>query len=194
MKLFSLLFLLAFSSCSSAAFITFTGTFVDDDERFYMPFTVTDTTDVTITSFGYSGGDLLDTTFIPEGGFDTVLFLFSSIGEFIKDNDDRSLTSFDAEIIETLTAGSYVAVLVQYNNFLNGAVQGGVIDFNDDSLWAGSGAMNFEDINGDSRTGDYAIQISSDRLVTDDAAKVSAPSTLLLFSLLLLLPALRRKL
>jgi len=191
MKLLSFLFLLAFSSCSHAAFITFTGTFVEDDERFYMPFTVTDNTEVTITSFGYSGGDLLDNTFIPEGGFDTVLFLFSSLGEFIADNDDRSLTSFDAEIVETLTSGSYIAVLVQYNNFLNGAVPGAIIDINDDSLWAGSGAVNFEDVNGASRTGDYAIQISSDRLRAD--AKVSAPSTLLLFSLLLLLPALRRK-
>lgn len=192
MKLLSLLFLLVFSSCSSAAFITFTGTFADDDERFYMPFTVTDNTEVTITSFGYSGGDLLDNTFIPEGGFDTVLFLFSSLGEFIADNDDRSLTSFDAEIVETLTSGSYIAVLVQYNNFLNGAASGSIVDINDDSLWAGSGAVNFEDINGASRTGDYAIQISSDRLRAD--ANVSAPSTLLLFSLLLLLPALRRKL
>lgn len=191
MKLLSFLFLLAFSSCSNAAFITFTGTFVEDDERFYMPFTVTDNTEVTITSFGYSGGDLLDNTFIPEGGFDTVLFLFSSLGEFIADNDDRSLTSFDAEIVETLTSGSYIAVLVQYNNFLNGAIPGAIIDINDDSLWAGSGAVNFEDVNGASRTGDYAIQISSDRLRAD--AKVSAPSTLLLFSLLLLLPALRRK-
>ena len=122
------------------------------------------------------------------------MFLFSSIGEFINSNDDRSLTSFDAEIIETLTAGSYVAVLVQYNNFLNGAAQGSTVDINDDSLWAGSGAINFEDITGSDRTGNYAVQISSDRLVADDAEKVSAPSTLLLFSLVLLLPALRRKL
>ncbi|MCL6414364.1 DVUA0089 family protein [Aestuariirhabdus sp. Z084] len=182
-------FLIAMLLCSvnvHALAMSYTGNFSNDDARFYTSFTVTQESTVNLTSWGYAGGTNGAGNVIADGGFDTQLFLFDSAGDLVEDDDDASNVnsassgnSWDALLSLILDAGSYVAVLTQYNNdFESGDLFTGV--------WSGAGTSNFVDDDNNQRTSAYAFDISGEFVSDVRATTVPEPETLVLFALGLL--------
>lgn len=171
-----------------ASVISYTGEFDNDETRFYTTFAVSTDSQVTMTSLGYAGGVNGAGETIADGGFDSQLFIFDSAGVLLEqDDDDRSTIStssnrsWDAYISRYLTAGTYTAVLTQFDSdYVSGDLVTGT--------WTVSGANNFLDVSGSQRTNAYAFDIAGDYL-TDvngfdtDPAAVSEPGTFALFGL-----------
>lgn len=194
---------LLFSFTANASLITsksFVGNFDNDENRFYIQFDVTaDNSLVDFTSLGYAGGTNAEGTVIADGGFDTQLFIFDSIGGFLTSNDDgrgvqsaSNGRSYDAFISRLFDTGTYFAVLTQYDSDY---ISGDLVTGN----WSLSGTDNFEDVSGIFRTSVFAVDISGENLANivgfrDDAQPVSEPGTLALFALTAFGFATRRKL
>lgn len=194
---------LLLSFTANASLITsksFTGNFDNDESRYYIQFDVTaDNSQVDFTSWGYAGGINAEGTVIADGGFDSQLFIFDSIGNLLESDDDDSNVesassgnSWDAFISRSLSTGTYFAVLTQYNSdFLSGDLVTG--------NWSLSGTDNFEDADGNFRTSAFAFDISGENLaniggIGHDVTPVSEPGTLALFALTAFGFAARRKL
>ncbi|MFD2230809.1 DVUA0089 family protein [Alkalimarinus sediminis] len=171
-----------------ASVISYTGVFDNDETRFYTTFGVSTDSQVTLSSLGYAGGVNGAGETILDGGFDSQLFIFDSAGALLEhDDDDGSIVSassnksWDAYISRYLTAGTYTAVLTQYNSDY---ISGDLITGN----WSVSGVNNFLDVSGSQRTNAYAFDISGDYL-TDvngfdtDPVSVSEPATFALLGL-----------
>ncbi|WP_286234467.1 DVUA0089 family protein [Thalassotalea sediminis] len=195
---------LLMSLTANATLITesFTGNFDNDESRFYISFDVTtDNSLIELTSLGYAGGVNAEGTTIADGGFDSQLFVFNSLGNQLAADDDSSAivsassnNSWDAFISITLDAGSYFAVLTQYDSdFLSGDIVTG--------LWTESRTTNFEDADGFLRTSYYAFDISGENLTNvkgigheTSPITVPEPGTIALLSLALLGFTTRKKL
>lgn len=198
-KIFAVALAFALSTTANAGLITssFTGDFDDNDARYYISFDVTaDNTNVNLVTWSYAGGVNLAGTVIADGGFDTQLFLFDSLGALITSDDDGSSTvsatsgnSYDSLISQALNIGSYTAVLTQYNSdFVSGDLFTG--------NWSNSGQSNY---NG--RSSQYAFDISGNDLVnvtglglnvTPDVS-VPEPASIALFGAAIFGLAVRRK-
>lgn len=153
-----LLFLL--SNAASAGFLSFSGQFSSDDDRYYANFTVEQDSEVFFTSYGYAGGVNASGEVVLDGGFDPYLTVFSSSGGYIWEEDDgRGVVSassgldYDTYMVLDLMAGDYVAVLTQADNFyLFG-------DYLADSSWFGSGTLGFVDSEGFQRSNNFSFDI-----------------------------------
>lgn len=176
------------ANTASAATLSFTGEFDTDNTRFYTSFDVTTSSIVELTSFGYAGGTNGNGDLISDGGFDSQLFLFSSDGTFIEQDDDDSSVvsassgnSWDAYISRYLSVGSYVAVLTQFDSdYLSGDLYTG--------SWTPAGVTNFMDVSDSQRTNEYAFDISGDYISNvvggdNDPTAVSEPGSLALLGL-----------
>jgi hypothetical protein len=108
----------------SAATVSYTGTFSDDDQEQAFSFTVGAPGTVTLRTLGYAGGVNGNSTVISAGGFDPILSLFDATGTLIALNDDNPSAAvdpvtgngFDASISALLAAGQYTLVLTETDN------------------------------------------------------------------------------
>lgn len=117
---------------SSPAFATdfsFTGNFTQDDNVQLFNFTVGAPSSVTLRTWSYAGGVNAHGQSIARGGFDPILALFDSAGNFVAQNDDGgcglvgtdlSGECWDTFLTASLGAGDYTVAVMQYDNFANG--------------------------------------------------------------------------
>ncbi len=116
-------------SCAQAAAsqitISYTGTFVADDDVRLFPLHLDSATRLTLISFSYAGGINGAGQIIPRSGFDPVLALFDLGGVLIAQNDDGgadvpadALTgaTFDSFLSLDLAAGDYTIAMLQFDN------------------------------------------------------------------------------
>jgi hypothetical protein len=202
-KILSLVLTLALAASANATLIeeSFTGSFDNDNSRYYIDFDVTlDATSVDFTSWGYAGGVNAAGETIVDGGFDSQLFIFDSSNNLLASNDDASNiesilsgNSWDAFISIMLNQGSYTAVLTQYNSdYVSGDLFSGV--------WTDASVTDFMDVSDSQRTSAFAFDISGDSLENVDGNGVDTtpnpipePTTIALFGLALAGFAARRK-
>ena len=147
-----------------------TGTFTSDDELHFFDVNLAAPSTLSIQTFGYGGGN---------GGFDPFLSLFTQSGLLIAINNDGACpplqasggVCFDSDITMALPAGSYIAVISQYDNvpigptLQDGFSRTGQGNFTP-GLWGYPGTA-FIDALGNQRTGAYTIAF-------DGATSVSA--------------------
>lgn len=202
-KILSLVLTLALAASANASLIeeSFTGTFDNDNGRYYIDFDVTlDFTSVDFTSWGYAGGVNAAGETILDGGFDSQLFIFDSSNNLLASNDDASSVesilsgnSWDAFISITLSQGSYTAVLTQYDSdYISGDLFSGE--------WSNADTLDFVDDDGNQRTSAYAFDISGESLenvggngVDTTPNPIPEPTTIALLGLALAGFAARRK-
>ncbi len=178
---------------AAASNISFQGNFSSDDEVQLFDLTLNSPATVDIRSSGYAGGVLSTGSSVPRGGFDTVLTIFDSNGQFIAFNDDGAGVSTDpvtgiagdARLTESLPVGNYIAALTQYDNFpagfnlVDGFIESGFPTFTNDLGFApGPGCPGkFRDISGNCRTSNWAL----DFLNVDSATETPEPDTWISF-------------
>ena len=106
----------AAASPAVAANFSFTGTLADDNSVQFFDFSVSAASSVAIRSFGYAGGVNGAGDTISNGGFDTVLALFTlpSGNELVRNDDGTFLPAdpitgfaYDSRILALLTLGNY---------------------------------------------------------------------------------------
>lgn len=196
----------SFAQPVKAVSITLQGSFTQDDQVALFDVVVNPSSFVDIRSYGYAGGTTSTGILIPQGGFDPVLTLFSSSGDFIAENDEGAgaladLTTgqaWDPRLQGNLTAGTYVIALTQYGNFSIGSLSDGFLysgqpNFTADPDFSPAGPCpggNFRDTSGTDgrcRNGNWAIEFVNVASVTQrDVSVVPEPASLALLSFSLL--------
>ncbi|MGB7413293.1 MAG: DVUA0089 family protein, partial [Thermosynechococcaceae cyanobacterium] len=119
--------ILSLPSPSSAASLSFSGRFTADDDVSLFNFDIANQSRVTLQSFSYGGGTLDDGTAVAAGGFDPVLTLFSSNGNFLDLNDDSGFgqpdpvtgAAYDSGLSSILDPGRYTVAITQFANIFN---------------------------------------------------------------------------
>jgi len=151
----------------------FNGTFSKDNDVDLLGFTIEE--DSTITIFSSSWDD---------GGFDPILAIWGSAGQFISEQDDGHNTgstssngveythgTWDSYYELSLSAGSYTASIAQYNNFASGNnLSDGFIYDDDPNFRNGFGG----------RSNYWEFHILNVQEAIDNPAPVPEPSTVLL--------------
>lgn len=147
----------------------FSGTFENDNDVLLFDFTVEEPSEITIFSSSWQG---FDTGL----GFDPILALWSGEGMMIEQQDDggREGTTasngvdyshgvWDSFFSKELEPGDYIASVVQYDNFARSEnLEDGFIMDDDPNFTRTAGfgdAPNFNDADGDARTGDWEFHI-----------------------------------
>ena len=135
---------------------TTAGTFTDQGEVLEASFLVTSTSDVTLFTTSYASG-----------GFQPEVFLYTSTGNFIAGQaltspvaatDSTTGLAEDAYLFDAAVApGSYIAVLT---DFLNQPMSTAT-NLSDGFTNIGSGGSSFIDEQGNSRTANYSLTLSS---------------------------------
>lgn len=198
-----------------AADFSFTGMFENDNDVQLFDFSVGAESLVTLRTYSYAGGIMADGTIIAAGGFDPILALFNAdTGAFIDDNDDGSFPdvgidpvtgeAYDTFFQATLGVGNYTVAVSQYDNFALGNVPGGNLSAG--FTYDGPGNENFTavfdptcitlfcDVEGDSRTGNWAFDILNVESASTPPSAVPLPAGLpLLIGALGGLAVVRRK-
>jgi hypothetical protein len=190
---------------ASAGNISYTGTFVMDDDHATLSFTIDAPSFVTIRTFGYGGGTNVSGAVIDPGGFDPFLSLFDSIGGLQASSlllgqngnaacgtpgvspqtplaADGGLCLDSYFSISTLAPNhSYSLVLTQEDNLPFGPTYGDgfVEDGNGNFTAGGCSGTNFCDQFGNSRNGNWAVDITMAPLDVTAAAPEPAPFVLL---------------
>ncbi len=168
-----------------AATVSYTGSFLQDDNVQSFAFTVATPGVVTLQTFSYSGGTNGAGALISAGGFDPTVSLFTSAGTLLLFQDDATpecnvvaadpVTGecFDVYLATSLGAGSYLAVLTQFDNhaigpsLANGFTQSGNGNF---TAAFGCEPGIFCDVDADARTGAFALDITTPTVVPVPAA------------------------
>jgi len=191
---------LALTSHASAAPVTISGNFAQDDQVAFIPITLTAANVLSVTSIGYAGGVDVNGVIVPRGGFDTMLFLYSTVGTLLAQSDDGlgvptdpiTHLAADAAFSILLGAGSYTLALTEYDNFALGNLSAGFARAGNGNFTPGlSGtcsATAFCDWSGDARTSHWAINVSGASQMA-----VPEPTTLLLAASAIALLGLSRK-
>lgn len=130
MKLISISLLLALCASiasASAANISYTGQFVNDNDLKLINFTVGALSTVGLRTWSYAGGVNADGQTIARGGFDPIVALFNSAGVLVGEQDDAGCGKVSADAVTRqcwdinyviqLAAGNYTASIQQYNNY-----------------------------------------------------------------------------
>jgi len=159
------------TTSSYALDFDFSGTFTYDNDVALLYFTVGEPSTITIFSSSWD-----------DGGFDPILAIWSSAGDWISEQDDGGIAGvtlsngvpythgvWDSYYSLELTAGDYIASIAQFNNFSNSATYGSGYTLDDgftyddnpnftyDNLWGTQPYFNSVDGTGD--TGDWAFHI-----------------------------------
>lgn len=183
---------IAIAGTASAASFSFTGNLASDDDRVGFGFTVGAASTVTLRSYSYAGGTMLDGTIVAAGGFDPILSLFDATGTLIDTVDDGpepvpadpvTGARFDTHFVEALAPGDYQVFVSQFNNFANGPT------LSDGFLYDGAPTFTstflcsngrFCDVTGDNRTSFFAFDIDGveTAVVTDPPGVVPLPAGL----------------
>jgi hypothetical protein len=175
-----------FSIPLSAATISYTGAFLEDDQAHAFSFTVAAPGTAVFRTLGYAGGVNGEGTTIVAGGFDPILSLFDSTGDLIGLNGDDPgavidpLTGngFDSLISTFLTVGDYTLILTENDNLpigpslSDGFTRTGQGNFTGPQFAGVSGA--FWDATPSQRNGNWAVDLEG---IT--ASAVPEPGTLL---------------
>ena len=181
-----------------AGSFTLEGSFTHDDDVQLFDVTVATAATVDIRSYGYAGGTTSTGTVVPRGGFDSILTLFDWSGAFLTDNDDGAGVATDpttgraadARITTSLTPGSYIVALTEFDNFSVGNLSEGFAEdgnpnFTADPNFTTGGpcpANMFRDISGTAgrcRDGNWAIDFVNVASV-GPASSVPEPGTIAL--------------
>jgi hypothetical protein len=130
MKLTSIAALLALCaslSPASAANLSYTGQFANDNDVQLFHFSVGALSTVGLRTWSYAGGVNAAGATIARGGFDPIVALFNSAGQLIGEQDDAGCSKvgadavtrqcWDINLLIQLAAGDYTASIQQYNNF-----------------------------------------------------------------------------
>lgn len=126
------------TACASAqaANVSFSGNLAGDNAVQLFTFTLAANSNVAVRTWSYAGGTNAAGTLIGAGGFDTVVSLFSGLGNaalLIGANDDgigvaidpTTGDAFDSLLdLSPLLAGTYTLALTQVANFANGPTLG----------------------------------------------------------------------
>lgn len=168
--------------------LTFTGTFLKDNDVLKFNFTLTEARDVTIFSSSWD-----------DGGFDPILSLWNSSGNLIESQDDGhnigstlvngvSYThgNWDSYYTRHLEAGSYIVAITQYDNFNKSSLLSDGFEYDDNPNFTfdlGYGPQPF--FNGvDSvvgRTGDWTFHVLNvDSAIVQIPGDVPEPATIAL--------------
>lgn len=109
---------------------SFTGNFVQDDDKPSFKFTLNSPGVVTIRTYGFAGGTNSAGTVIPAGGFDPTIQFFDSTGLLVGlsldgtcgqvGTDPVSGACWDSYYSQPLPAGTYTVYLTEYDNQANG--------------------------------------------------------------------------
>jgi len=196
--------LLAIGTPAFADALLFQGTFPQDDNVALLPFTLSSDGSITIQSYGYAGGTAPGGTLISGGGFAPNAILFDGMGvEIATDNGGHCpITGVDAAtgncddpyLVETLSAGAYTLALAVWDNVPNGDLADGFRQDGNPGFTCAEFSLsgNFCDTTtalGVARTGDFAVSISGDTVVTPTATP--EPSTFALLFTFAILSAAR---
>lgn len=208
---FAALALLGFAPGSLfAGLILHQGTFTSDSDYAQVNFEIATLSDVAIRSWGYAGGTVPTTplsTTISNGGFPTNLLLFDDDGDLIfSDNggqckltgeDPVTGNCSDGLIEATLDVGQYTLIVAEWNNTsVDGTLSGWLTQVDAPGFTCAQFGRSgdFCDVTtalGDTRTGNWAVSISGDGLVSDTPEPSSL--TLILPAVALCLVNRRRK-
>lgn len=161
---------------------SFTGTFHQDDDVQLFYFTVNDPSTVVLRTWSYAGGTNANGDTIARGGFDPILALFDSSGNYIDSNDDGGCGNVAADAVtqqcwdtyfsDSLAAGDYTVSVMEYDNFAigpnlsNGFSRDGLGNFTATPV-----CDVFCDVSGDTRDDHWAFDI----LGADQATTPSPP-------------------
>ncbi len=181
---------LEISNSAQAATMSFTGTFSADDSLASFDLTLTNSlTNITAQTFSYGGGTQADGNVVLPGGFDPILTLFDSNGNFLADSDDgmgnidpNTGEAFDAFLqFDGLTPGDYTVVVSQFDNFFESFFGSpsftyqGEPTFTNEGFFPGCSNGQFCDDTGDNRTNEFALDITT----TTNTQVVPEPLTIL---------------
>lgn len=168
MGLAALLFLVLGSSSLGAATVTttYSGTFANQAQVLEETFTVTSSSTVTMFTTSYGGGANLNGTTASAGGFEPMITLYDSAGNYVfgeavtspmATKDPSTGLALDAYLLDShVAAGSYIAVLTDWLNQQPATatnLSSGFVDL-------GSGGSTYTDEMGNSRNANYALNIS----------------------------------
>jgi len=146
----------------------FSGTFTYDNDIGLATFTVGSTSTVKIFTSSWQAG-----------GFDPILTLWNSSGNFVHEQDDSmygagiaasnsvtySYGAWDSFFSYTLAAGTYTVSIAQYNNYAagtnlsNGFQEDGNPNFTFDYGWGAQPYFNGIQNDFDARTGNWALHV-----------------------------------
>lgn len=178
---------------ASAISLSYTGTFSADDDVQLINFTANITSLVTLRSYSYAGGVQADGNVVSAGGFDPILALFDSTGNFIDENDDGDFVpvdpntgeALDTELEILLAPGDYTVAIMQYVNFANGPTLGdGFAEQGNPFFTAGLGGCSngqFCDISNVAPYNNRTNQWAFDVLNVNEVPAVPVPAAVWLF-------------
>jgi len=180
---------LALAAPLTAASLSYTGNFTEDDNQATFSFSVPSQEIVTMRTWSYGGGTNNAGVSIAAGGFDPVLTLFDNSGNWQGANNDGTGlveadpvtgNAFDSLLSVNVAAGLYELVLTESDNtaidefISDGFTQDGQGNFTCPEFLSMDGA--FCDATPAFRDGQYAVDIS----YADSASETPEPGTGLL--------------
>jgi len=184
---------------ASASSISFTGTFITDDQLEVFQFTAL-TPSFTAQTLSYAGGTNANGTVIPAGGFDPFLSLFDATGGLVTTNDDNPAATVDPSTtfafdslltVGTLTPGdTYRLVLSENDNvpvdssYADGFTQTGNPTFTATEFGCpGGGPGPFCDEGMNQRNGKWAVDLIGVSSASDiSGGAAPEPGSILLLS------------
>jgi len=173
---------------------TFSGTLSSTTQVLQEDFTINAMSNVTIFTTSYGGGTNLDGTMASAGGFQPNITLYTSGGDFVMNQavsspiaktDAATGLALDGYLTDSgLAPGSYIVTLT------NWLLQQPPTATNLSDGFINYGGTTFADVNGNPRTGSYALNLS-----TSGASPVPEPASvwLLVSGLVLAGAAARRR-
>lgn len=193
----SVTFVFGIVGTASALDFSFTGDFDDDDDVQLFNFSVGALSNVTLRTLSYAGGTNAAGDVIPPGGFDPILALFDSFGNFIDNNDDGSFPDvgvdpvtgfeYDTYLESSLSAGDYQVAVSQYYNWFSGGVGDNIsVGFDEQGrpeftgVDFGPGFGKFYDDGGYQRTSYWAFDVLNVAEAEGGPGPIPEPTTMLL--------------